>query len=90
MVCVRVFACVCVCVCSAMKRLRETPKEFTSVQRCNNFDAGLKITTIYGVEEVVTRVWSLNQPHLLYCTYIRSRSAGNIYHGHVLLFPTLT
>ena len=38
--------CVCVCVCDAMEMLRETPKEFTSVQRCNNFDAVLNITTI--------------------------------------------
>lgn len=38
----------CVCVCPAMKRLRETPEEFTSVQRCNNCDTVLKITTIYG------------------------------------------
>ena len=90
MMCVYVSVCVCVCVGPAMKRLRETPKEFTSVQRCNNFDAVLKITTIFDAEGVVTRVWSLHQPHLLYCTYTRSRSAGNIYHGHVLLFPTLT
>ena len=38
-----VCVCVCVCVCPAMKMLSETPKEFTSVQRCNNFDASWKL-----------------------------------------------
>ena len=36
--------CVCVCVCPAMKRLREIPNEFTSMQRCNNFDASWKLS----------------------------------------------
>lgn len=50
----------------------------------------LTITTIYDAEEVVVRVWGLHQPHLLYRTHTGSRLAGNIYHTHVLPFPTLT
>lgn len=43
MACMCVCLCVCVSVCPAMKMLSETPKEFTSVQRCNNFDASWKL-----------------------------------------------
>ena len=63
-----------------------------SLHQCNDVTtvAILTITTIYDAEEVVVRVWALCQPHLLYRTHTGSRLAGNIYHTHVLPFPTLT
>ena len=60
------------------------------VQSSVTTDAILTVTTIYDAEEAVKRVWGLHQPHFLSYTHTRSISAGNIYHAHVLLFPTLT